>query len=448
MSDNNLLEQDDINLNEITAENDAAAVEAEIETEIADEKAAVNAEAVIGEEIPQTEQPAATQTQNSENTPDCAESKAELSAEAEAAAEVYEEIQETATEAEEGNFPPTKPPKKFNKLWIPVIFLSAAVIALAIMTGTLWTLLHNDAEVMNTESYEQTTTTEAAVTESTTANDDNEVINIATEENIAQPTDEYIEIKENGKLTYWDNAVGYAWTPVLEGVNMNNYKSEDFTVSADGRVAYAPNGNNSSFFGIDVSSHQQDIDWQLVREDDVEFAFLRIGFRGYGEEGNIKPDEKFEDNYTGATNAGIGVGVYFFSQAITTDEAVEEANYVLEILNGRPLDYPVVFDWETITELPEDEVARTEDVSAQTLTLSAIAFCDTISAAGYKPMIYTGKKQSILKYDLRKLNEYPKWFAHYNTSFDYCYDFDFWQYGFGAVDGIVGDVDLNVAILK
>lgn len=335
--------------------------------------------------------------------------------------------------------------KKRSKLWIPIVFLSAAVIALGVTVGVMWQLLHKKVQEpqVSAGQPEQTTTLAELPHES-------ELIDYSenSENNNTKNETEYIEIAENGKITYWDSAVGYSWTPILDGVELNDCDPADFTVNADGRVEYRPDGELSSFFGIDVSSHQKDIDWQLVREDDVEFAFLRIGYRGYGEEGNMKPDEYFEQNYTGASEAGIGVGVYFFSQAMTVEEAVEEANYVLELLDGRALDYPVVFDWETITGLPEGEHARTEDVTAQTLTLAAIAFCDTISAAGYEPMIYTNKKQAVLKFDLRKLTEYPVWFAYYDTTFDYCYKFDFWQYGFGTVDGIVGDVDLNVAILR
>lgn len=252
----------------------------------------------------------------------------------------------------------------------------------------------------------------------------------------------------DGKMLIYENSVGYAWVPILSGVEQNTYKKNNFSVDERSRMKYTDeNGQDSSYFGIDVSSYQGDIDWQHVREDGVEFAFIRAGYRGYGEEGKLCEDEKFAANYDGAHSAGIDTGVYFFSQAVTPEEAVEEANFVLEILDGRPLEYPVVFDWENVFVPSGEDAPRTEDVMPQTLTLSAIAFCETIEDAGYKSMIYTNKKQAVLKYDLRQLKKYPIWFAYYDTTLNYCYDFDVWQYGTAFVDGIEGEVDVNIAII-
>lgn len=253
---------------------------------------------------------------------------------------------------------------------------------------------------------------------------------------------------EKGKILFYDTSVGYSWTPILEGIKRNDYKKENFSIDNRNRISYAESGEVSSYFGIDVSSYQGDIDWQLVKEDNVEFAFLRIGYRGYGEEGKICPDETFVDNYTAAHDAGIDLGVYFFSQAINVEEAVEEANYVLSLLEGRTLEYPIVFDWETVQTGDSEDIPRTEDVKPQTLTLSAIAFCETIKDAGYDAMIYTNKKLATIKYDLRQLQDYPIWLAYYDTELNYCYDFDIWQYGTGQVDGITGEVDINIAMIK
>lgn len=253
---------------------------------------------------------------------------------------------------------------------------------------------------------------------------------------------------EDGKLLVYDSSVGYAWVPVLSDVEQHNYRKSGFTVDERNRMSYTDeNGQESSYFGIDVSSYQGDINWQLVREDGVEFAFIRAGFRGYGEEGRLCADESFDVNYDGAHSVGIDTGVYFFSQAISPEEAVEEAEFLLEILDGRPLEYPIVFDWETVFVAEGEEPPRTEDVMPQTLTLSAIAFCETIEDAGYKSMIYTNKKQAVLKYDLRQLKKYPIWFAYYDTELNYCYQFDVWQYGTALVDGIDGEVDVNIAMI-
>lgn len=253
---------------------------------------------------------------------------------------------------------------------------------------------------------------------------------------------------DNGKVIFYDTSVGYSWMPVLTGIKQNDYINSNFSLDNRGRLSYTDDGEDSSYFGIDVSSYQGDIDWQLVKEDNVEFAFLRIGYRGYGEEGKLCPDEKFIENYDGAHDAGIDLGVYFFSQAATVDEAVEEANYVLSLLEGRTLEYPIVFDWETVQTGDPEDIPRTEDVMPSTLTLSAIAFCETIRDAGYDAMIYTNKKLATIKYDLRRLQEYPIWLAYYDTELNYCYDFDIWQYGTGQVDGIEGEVDVNIAMIK
>ncbi len=255
------------------------------------------------------------------------------------------------------------------------------------------------------------------------------------------------EEAQSGKILLYDTDIGYMWAPVLSELPLHNYRKSGFSVDGRGRISYEEDGEEASYFGIDVSSYQGDINWQLAKEDGVEFAILRLGFRGYGEDGKLREDEKFLQNYTDAHNAGIDLGVYFFSQAVTPEEAEEEARFLLEILDGRTLEYPVVYDWETVATT-EDDTPRTEDVMPQTLTLSAIAFCETIKNAGYDAMVYTNKKQAVMKYDMRQLSEYPVWLAYYDTELNYCYDFDIWQYGTGSVDGIEGEVDLNIAMIK
>ncbi len=253
---------------------------------------------------------------------------------------------------------------------------------------------------------------------------------------------------ERGKILLYDSSVGYAWIPVISGIKQNTYDMDNFSVDDRYRMSYTVDGEESSYFGIDVSSYQKDIDWQLVKEDGVEFAFLRIGFRGYGAEGKLCPDEYFVQNYEAAHDAGIDLGVYFFSQATSVAEAIEEAEFVLSLLENRSLEYPIVFDWENIYTGDPEDIPRTDDMMPQTLTLSAIAFCETVKDAGYDAMIYTNKKLATIKYDLRQLSDYPVWLAYYDTELDYYYDFDIWQYGTGQVDGIEGEVDVNIAIIK
>lgn len=228
-------------------------------------------------------------------------------------------------------------------------------------------------------------------------------------------------------------------TPV-EGMPLNPYDKDAFGVDGKGRVTYEANGRRARP-GIDVSIHQKDVDWQAVAADGVEFAILRLGLRGYTE-GGLFPDEAFARNLRGALDAGLEVGVYFFSQAVTPQEAEEEAEYVLEVLDGQKLAFPVAYDWESI---PGAE-ARTDGLDGETMTRCAAAFCERIEAAGYRPAVYFNQTQGYLRYDLRELTDYELWLAEYDSVPDFYYHFDLWQYSHtGRVDGIQGDVDLDLA---
>lgn len=176
-----------------------------------------------------------------------------------------------------------------------------------------------------------------------------------------------------------------------------------------------------------------------------EFAILRIGYRGYGEEGTLNADEKFAQNMENARKAGIDVGVYFFSQAVNEEEAKEEADFVLEHLKGQELQMPVVYDPEHILE---DE-ARTDDVTGEQFTQNAKVFCKEIEEAGYDAMIYSNMLWEAYELDLEKLLDYPVWYADYEELPQTPYRFSMWQYSStGSVAGIEGNVDLNIQLLK
>ena len=226
----------------------------------------------------------------------------------------------------------------------------------------------------------------------------------------------------------------------LEGMPLNPYSKEDFSVDEKGRVVYASGGRRART-GIDVSTHQKEIDWPAVAADGIDFAILRLGHRGYTE-GGLFLDQTFEQNLRGALDAGLEVGVYFFSQAVTPEEAEEEADYVLETLNGQELAFPVAFDWETII----GDEARTDGLDGETMTRCAAAFCKRVEDAGYRPAVYFNQTQGYLRYDLRDLTDYELWLAEYDLTPDFYYHFDLWQYTHaGRVDGIQGDVDLDLA---
>ena len=191
--------------------------------------------------------------------------------------------------------------------------------------------------------------------------------------------------------------------------------------------------------GIDCSYWQGDIDWQQVKDAGIEFVMLRIGQRG-SEQGIIAEDQKVRQYYDGASAAGLKIGGYFFSQAVSPEEAVEEAQFVLEVIEGWNMEMPIVFDWEFISD-----TARTAQVDGRTLTDCTIAFCDTIQAAGYTPMFYFNQEQARTKQYLNELLDYKFWLAMYNGTMTYQYRVDMWQYTCtGSVPGITGDVDINL----
>lgn len=226
----------------------------------------------------------------------------------------------------------------------------------------------------------------------------------------------------------------------LEGMPLNPYHKEAFGLDEKGRVTYEYDGRQAKT-GIDVSTHQKDVDWQAVAADGVSFAILRLGHRGYTE-GGLFLDQTFEQNLQGALEAGLEVGVYFFSQAVTPEEAEEEADYVVAALKGQKLAFPVAFDWESI---PGDD-ARTDGLDGETMTRCAAAFCARIQDAGYRPAVYFNQTQGYLHYDLRDLTDYDLWLAEYGPTPDFYYHFDLWQYSHtGQVDGIQGEVDMDLA---
>lgn len=226
----------------------------------------------------------------------------------------------------------------------------------------------------------------------------------------------------------------------LEGMPLNPYDKSAFRLDENGRVTYERDGRRAKA-GIDVSTHQKDIDWPAVAADGVDFAILRLGHRGYTE-GGLFMDQTFEQNLRGALDAGLEVGVYFFSQAVTPEEAEEEADYVLETLDGQALTFPVAFDWEPIS----GDEARTDGLDGAMMTRCAAAFCKRIEDAGYRPAVYFNQTQGYLRYDLRELTDYALWLAEYDAVPDFYYHFDLWQYSHtGQVDGVQGNVDLDLA---
>lgn len=213
------------------------------------------------------------------------------------------------------------------------------------------------------------------------------------------------------------------------------YGPEDF--ESDGNFLSCTAGN--AMLGIDVSSHQGEIDWDAVAQAGIEFVFIRVAYRGY-ETGLLNTDKRALENLKGAREAGLLVGAYIYSQAISVREAQEEARYVLDLLGDYKLDLPLVFDWECV-----GEQARTYHVKGTALTEYTIAFCEAVKNAGCEPMVYFNTNQAKWILDMEKLDRYAWWLAMYNLENEMICKADAWQYSYtGRVDGISTNVDLNL----
>lgn len=224
--------------------------------------------------------------------------------------------------------------------------------------------------------------------------------------------------------------------PTLPPPDPNPYDELDFQY--EGRFLKLIDGE--SMAGIDVSRWQYDIDWEAVADAGAEFAMIRIGYRG-SESGRINEDPYAKANLEGAANAGLEVGVYFFSQALTREEAEEEAYYVLDFIKDHDITMPVVFDWEKVN----NEDSRSLNIDRRTLTDCALTFLETIEMAGYNAMVYFNPHQSRNLLYLPELKGYDFWLASYTDRMDFPYKVKMWQYTeSGSIPGIDTPCDFNV----
>lgn len=239
---------------------------------------------------------------------------------------------------------------------------------------------------------------------------------------------------------YINDGFGMVWMTPLEGVEVNPIQRSEMRV-VNGRPDYTGSAFET-MYGVDVSEHQWDIEWSQVADSGVDFAMIRLGYRGYTE-GGLFEDPYYKSNMDNALANGLEVGVYMFSQAISVEEAVEEAEFVIERLEGYDVTMPVVFDWERM----EDAVARTEGMheNTQLLTDCAVAFCQKIEEAGYDACVYFNRHLGYYGFDLSKLTDYKFWIALPGTFPDFYYASELWQYSFESeVPGIEGPTDMNM----
>ena len=264
-----------------------------------------------------------------------------------------------------------------------------------------------------------------------------------------QPSEIYTPSKTTGEyISYGGRSIPvYADAEPIQLYNGDFYWEED-------RLVYT-GGAFDTRFGIDVSAYQnrasanETIDWQAVADDGVEFAMVRVGLRGYSN-GALFSDAFYKQNIQGAMEAGIETGVYFFAQAITVEEAIEEADFVLSLLKDQKIDGPVAYDWEM-----HDSSYRVYGTTPEMATACAIAFCRRIEEAGYDAMVYAGQYVSYMKYDQGALAPYLSWYPEYKSASSeklcptYYYQMDYWQFSSSCtVDGIGGRVDANLQFLR
>lgn len=249
------------------------------------------------------------------------------------------------------------------------------------------------------------------------------------------------------QLIYVDSS-GYIFKDINKDLAMNDFEDKGFNIITEGengiptKVEYYEDDKLVSYTGIDVSKHNGTIDWAKVKAAGIDFAMIRVANRGYGSEGKLLEDDMFEKNATAANQNKIPVGVYIFSEAITVEEALEEANLVISKIEPYDITYPVVIDIEEIA----GDSGRNESLTPAELTDIVLAFCNRIKDAGYTPMLYCNLKGFIGMLEFERLEGIEKWYAYYGDELYFPYDVSIWQYSSsGTVDGINGTVDLNIS---
>lgn len=242
-------------------------------------------------------------------------------------------------------------------------------------------------------------------------------------------------------VTYQDGST--EWVEINDKLAANSYDTAKF-VYQNPQMKYYVNGKQASWFGVDISSKQGIVDFEKLKKAGVDFVMIKVGGRGYSS-GNIVLDSSYKDYMNGAKNAGLGIGVYFYSQAVDKDEVCEEAETLLELIKDYPVKYPVVFDMESV----EGDMARTDALDVSTRTELARIFLKTIKAEGYTPMLYGDKEWLVTKLDLEKLQDYDVWLSQEADTPDYPYEYTMWQYNkSGTVSGISETAGLNISLVN
>ena len=250
-------------------------------------------------------------------------------------------------------------------------------------------------------------------------------------------------VEEAEKFSFRDACGGEHEFFLDESASYHAYDCSKFSREGEGKLLY----NDEDFVvrhGIDISRHEGKINWKKVKNSGYDFVILRVGYRGY-QTGKLKVDENFHANVKGAIKAGFDVGVYVYSQAITEEEALEEADLVLNEIRGYKITLPVVYDPESVGW----DTARTDGVPPSVFNKMTVIFCEKMKEAGYEPMIYANHYWEAFVLDMGLLRDYKFWYADYENSPQLPYDFEFWQYtATMSVSGIKKKCDADIWIRR
>lgn len=343
-----------------------------------------------------------------------------------------------------------------NSGGLPIIYmaLGVSVFILAVL-GIVLAMnkkpVRNTKPVVVVEESSEESSAELVASDKRTA-DDLDIWNMYPEETEEESTEEESEeeeettteeSKDDGnhiQIVYSDGSE--EWVQINPYMEKNTY---DFTnlVSNDGKMKYYSDGKKISYLGVDISRYQKDVDFEALKSDGIDFVMLRVGARGY-KTGEIQIDEYFHENIKKALEAGLDIGVYFFSQAVTQEEAVEEAQLVLDNIKEYEILYPIAYDMEFI----ENDTARVETLTRDERTAIAAAFLNHVNNAGYTPMLYGDTEWLVKRIDVAKFNASCIWLAEEADIPKYPYRYEMWQYTTqGQVRGINGFVDLNISFV-
>ncbi len=305
------------------------------------------------------------------------------------------------------------------KKWIMIIVCEVVALAI-ILTGISLTRSHSQALAFEIQQDKR--------------------MRLGSEELDAMTENAYWTFVNQRFILVYDDEGELQWVKIDNEFGRNHYDFDSTLLDEGLFKYYTENGQITSSVGIDVSRYQEQINWEQVKAAGVDFAFVRIGYRGYGN-GALVLDDTFDYNVSQALNNHLNVGVYFYSQAISYEEGVEEAQFVLENVKPYAINLPIVLD----TEDPMDDTARTEGMTPQQRSEACRGFLETIRTAGYETMIYANLQWIALKLDLSQLYGYDLWFAQYANEPQLPYRFQIWQYTQeGVVPGISKPVDLNI----